>query len=148
TSHSRIERSSFLSSSSQRASAEASLRPSGEKASDETCLESTLEPRLRSNRPVAASQSLIVESPYPDAITPPSGENATACCTDLGKWLSTVLPSRPVSMSQSLTDLSLPATKVRPSGAIASEVMNSPSDPKDRSTLPEEMSQILSRPLK
>ena len=54
---------------------EASVRPSGEKATDTT--ELVWPVSVRSSSPLAMPQSFMVLSPLPEASVRPSGENAT-----------------------------------------------------------------------
>ena len=54
---------------------EAIIRPSGEKATDDTT--PVCPCSVRSSRPLATSQSLMVLSLLPEAIVRPSGEKAT-----------------------------------------------------------------------
>ena len=79
---------------------------------------------MRSRRPLAASQSLIVLSPLPDAMRAPSGENATDITAS--EWPSKVRSRRPLAASQSLIVLSsLPDAMRAPSGENATEFTSS-----------------------
>src|ERR1700733_7205716 len=87
-------------------SVEAIVRPSGEKATDNT--RSERPPYVRSSRPFETSQILTVRSELPETIVRPSGENAIELTPSA--WPVSVNSSRPLEMSQSLIVLSqLPA---------------------------------------
>jgi hypothetical protein len=100
--------------------AEASVRPSGAKATALTAVPAAWPLSVARSLPVSMSQSLIVLFPLPEARLRPSGAKATASIHAV--WPLRVARTRPVSASQSLiVQFQLPEARMRPSGEKATD---------------------------